>query len=381
LRGLGDSEVGVFSEFFIVITQKDVVTEISTDQKVVLYPTYGYLVDSGNFWRVSVSGRVYEPGGVTFHKRLLLGLLKRFMGADIELLENEVFRRHISGFLAKTVRVKRVGVRIGDEIYVLPKKTRRNGEFQATFRIPIEQVAKWRKSGIQQGMTVPIEVVSPNEHPEDYQSSVQLIPDTGVSVISDIDDTIKETNVTCRRSMLENTFLREFRLIDGMLECFEKWASGEVAFHYVSSSPWQLFAPLAGLIGDSGLPEGSIHLRSFRIRDHMLRHVMLLRRGGKSAVIRDIIESFKGRQFILVGDSGEKDADIYAHLARKYPEQIQGIYIRELADRPMHQERCERSFRRIPSSKWHVFSCPSELPVQLPVQLQTVESDEITPCH
>ncbi|MFT5523309.1 MAG: phosphatidate phosphatase APP1 [Pirellulaceae bacterium] len=367
----------LFWVIIIVIIQKDSVTDISPSQKVVLYPTYGYLVEDGSFWRVSISGRAYEPGGVTFRKRLLLGLLKRFMGADIELLESEVFRHRISGFLAKTVRVKQVVVRIGDELFLLPKKTRRNGEFQATFRIPVERVAQWSKDGIQRRMAIPIEVVTPQGHQDVYRSSIQLIPQTGVSVISDIDDTIKETKVTCRRTMLENTFLRDFRLIDGMLECFEKWASDEVAFHYVSSSPWQLFAPLAGLIGDSGLPEGSIHLRSFRIRDHMLRHVMLLRRGGKSAVIRNIIESFQGRRFILVGDSGEKDADIYAGLARKFPDQIQGIYIRQLADRPMVEERCQRSFRRIPGNKWQVFSCPSELPVQL----QTIESDEITPCH
>ena len=44
-----------------------------------------------------------------------------------------------------------------------------------------------------------------------------FVPPKGVSVISDIDDTIKVTEVLDRRRMLYNTFLREFKDVTGMV--------------------------------------------------------------------------------------------------------------------------------------------------------------------
>ena len=51
---------------------------------------------------------------------------------------------------------------------------------------------------------------------------MQLLDTNGLSVISDIDDTIKETNVTQKRQLLRNTSLREFRAIDGMADFYAR---------------------------------------------------------------------------------------------------------------------------------------------------------------
>ena len=194
-----------------------------------------------------------------------------------------------------------------------------------------------------------------------------LLPPEGVSVISDIDDTLKYSHVACKRTLLTNTFLREFEPIAGMAELFRQWAAGGVAFHYVSSSPWQLYRHLAEHLDQQGFPDGSYHLRAFRLRDHLIRRLLMLRRSGKAAVIRGILQMFPGRAFILVGDSGEADPEIYGLMARKFPGQVAGIYIRQIAGRRDTPARYQRAFRGVPYEAVRLFREPTELAdVRLP---------------
>jgi phosphatidate phosphatase APP1 len=193
-----------------------------------------------------------------------------------------------------------------------------------------------------------------------------LMAPTGVSVISDVDDTIKHTEVTCRQSLLRNTFLREFLPISGMAEMYQDWAAQGAAFHYVSSSPWQLFAPLAEMCETCGFPEGTFHLRNFRLRDHMLRRLFLVRRPVKGVIIKHLIRTFPQRKFVLVGDSGERDPEIYGAMARRFPEQVAGVFIRELAERPMDTRRTLKAFRHVSPRVWALFHHPDQIANRLP---------------
>ena len=70
------------------------------------------------------------------------------------------------------------------------------------------------------------------------------VPPEGLSIIW-YRDTVKVSNVN-KRELLANTFLREFTPIEGMAALFRRWGRAHGAvFHYVSASPWQLWA--AGL--------------------------------------------------------------------------------------------------------------------------------------
>ena len=96
---------------------------------------------------------------------------------------------------------------------------------------------------------------------------VHLIPSEGISVISDIDDTIKVSDVTNKKELIRNTFLRPFRAVEGMADTYRCWADQGVVFHLVSSSPWQLYEPLARFLAESGFPESTFHLKRFRLTD------------------------------------------------------------------------------------------------------------------
>jgi phosphatidate phosphatase APP1 len=98
----------------------------------------------------------------------------------------------------------------------------------------------------------------------------------------------------------------------------------------------------------------------------MLRRLLLVRRRGKMTSMHAIMRRFPERQFLLVGDSGERDPELYGMLARKYPSQVVGIYIRNLDARPMSAERCCKAFRDIPVDRHLVFRHINELPKRLP---------------
>jgi phosphatidate phosphatase APP1 len=90
-----------------------------------------------------------------------------------------------------------------------------------------------------------------------FTGNLSFFDDAGIIVISDIDDTIKITQVHDRKATLRNTFLEPFRPVPGMADLYNSWAQKTGAqFCYVSASPWQLYSPLADFIRSNGFPAG-----------------------------------------------------------------------------------------------------------------------------
>jgi phosphatidate phosphatase APP1 len=332
-------------------------TTLADADRVVLFPTLALPSADRGHWIVNVHGDVSMPRRLSFGKRVLLKLLKRTMRATSEEITSEIFQARIARFVACDQAGRRLAVRIGGEVHRLPHKSRRNGHFQAAVRIPDSVARRCAESAaVGAERYLELEVVGAGATGQAY-----LIEPRGLSIISDIDDTLKHSYVSCKRTLLANTFLRPFETIPGMALLFRDWWAQGAAFHYVSSSPWQLYEHLAEHLAAEGFPTGSFHLRSFRLRDHLLRRVLMLRRSGKLGVIRNLFQMFPGRQFLLVGDSGEHDPEIYGALARRYPRQVAGILIRQLAGQRHWRRRYARAFRRVEPALIRVFSDAAEL--------------------
>ncbi len=178
----------------------------------------------------------------------------------------------------------------------------------------------------------------------------------GVSVISDIDDTIKITEVRNKEATLRNTFLREFQAVPGMADFYQALArSNGAAFHYISASPWQLYEPLAALVASNGFPAGTFELKEFRWKSRKFFNLFASPEKYKPGVIEPLLKQFPQRKFILIGDSGERDPEIYGALARKFPEQITQIYIRDVTDEAAESERYKKAFQAVPRANWQIF--------------------------
>ncbi|TQS34037.1 hypothetical protein Golomagni_05598 [Golovinomyces magnicellulatus] len=165
---------------------------------------------------------------------------------------------------------------------------------------------------------------------------IKVLESRGVSLISDIDDTIKKSNITLgAREIFRNTFIRDLSelTIDGVQGWYNELHTLGVGFHYCSNSPWQLFPVLASFFKMGGLPTGSLHLKLY---SGMLQGIFEPVAERKKGTLTRLLNDFPERKFLLVGDSGEADLEVYTDLALAHPGQVLAIFIRDVTtpDRP-----------------------------------------------
>lgn len=166
-----------------------------------------------------------------------------------------------------------------------------------------------------------------------------LIPSENANygVISDIDDTILHTGVvsSLKWRVLINTFFKRAasrKPLEGTTDLYHllhRGPSGKNAnpIFYVSHSPWNLYRYLELFLQTNNFPKGPVLLRS-----------MASFKNGKSEKphkqheILNILKTYPNLSFILFGDSGEKDADIYIDISKQNPKQVKAIYLRSVSD-------------------------------------------------
>ncbi|HLL12976.1 MAG TPA: phosphatase domain-containing protein [Rubrivivax sp.] len=160
-------------------------------------------------------------------------------------------------------------------------------------------------------------------------------PSARFGVISDIDDTVLQSNVMRRWTMLKtlatnNAHSRKpFAGVAVLYQALQAGANGEEGnpLFYVSSSPWNLYAMLREFLHVQELPAGPVLLKDFG--EHTL-FTMNEHGEHKLARIEEVFKAYPALPFILVGDSGEQDPEIYAEVVRHHPQRVKAIYIRSV---------------------------------------------------
>lgn len=310
------------------------------EERVTLYTTYGYLSD--DIWIVPMRAWVHEPRVPVEH--VITRAARNLAGADPVEIRN--FQARICAFVAdsesrETVVLafdgdqKQQEFRIENQRGRFPK-TDRNGCVEGIIRLSRNQADDLLAVQNSTNGWLTCRAVS-----RDHTGSgrIRLIPPEGHSVISDIDDTIKVTEIfSGRRRVIQNTFFRDFKIVPEMVELYRSWH--DAVFHYVSGSPWQLFGPLSEFLfsDKAGFPEGSFHMKNVRknlmslstwkdLRNLVVDENRIIKQ--KVNQITEIIQRFPLRSFTLVGDSGEKDPEVYREIRQRFPNQIQQIVIRD----------------------------------------------------
>lgn len=150
-------------------------------------------------------------------------------------------------------------------------------------------------------------------------------PETRFGILSDIDDTILETGVQRVGQMIRQTFTGSALTrtpFPGAPDLYRDLAAGANPVFYVSSSPWNLHGFLMGFLRHREFPIGPVLLRDLL--------GTAAGREQKSVRIREILDLHPRLPFVLIGDSGEKDPEIYADVVRADPGRILAVYIREV---------------------------------------------------
>jgi hypothetical protein len=332
---------------------EEAMSRIKSDERVVFFPTAARLSDDGKSWIIPIHGWIFEPEEGDWWRAPLVRKLREM----VDLPEGEppptVFEERVRLFLVDNERGKRIGIHIAGTEQLLSPSTP-GGHFEGEVTLPVDVVNHSAAEG-----EIKFEAIMSAGDTREFPGVAHCLPPEGVSVVSDIDDTIKISDVRNRRELMRNTFLREFRAVDGMASRYDKWERAGAKFHYVSSSPWQLYEPLTSFMKTAGFPGGTFHMKSFRAKDATALDLFADPMTHKYSVIEQLIKDFPKRTFVLVGDSAERDPEIYGRLARQYPMRIERIYIRDVTNEPQDARRYVEAFENVPTAKWRLFKDPA----------------------
>ncbi len=316
---------------------------IKSDETVYLFPTNGYVDQATNEWVVRIHGWIFEPELDSLLRRATLKSLEAVLASTYGDIDGPLLQRRLAPFLVDNERGKQIDVRIGRSI-VRVGPSLPNGHFRGVFRLRRNQAGRagWQSTA----------VVLPAGDRRRFGGQVQLLLPQGLSVISDVDDTVRDSNVLDKRELLANIFLRQFRAIPGMADAYRAWAAKGAAFHYVSAAPWQTAPTFRGFLSANGFPNGSVHMRDFRLQDASLLDMLQAPTGYKIDTIDAVMRTYPDRRFILVGDDGEHDPQVYCEILRRHPRQVIHVFIRRVRD---GSESAGKSCATARLQHWSVF--------------------------
>jgi len=332
---------------------------IASDERVIFFPTLGSQINNTH-WSVPIHGWIFEPEEES-NKRAaflrLLGIALSVKDAD----QKKILQRRVRPFVVDNQSMKRPKIEFIGEggtptSHRMPF-SRKNGHFRSTLVLSTTQLGSLKRSYSDHAghLMASFRAKTSDYDSRSFPASVHLVPPTGVSIISDIDDTIKLTNVLDKKDFLQNTFLKEFKAVPGMVEMFQKWKSESCSFHFVSASPYQLYEELNTFTTAAGFPPASFHLKTIRPKDKSVLQLFADPLVYKRNQIKLILREFPNRTFILVGDSGEKDPEVYASIYKDYAAQIRSIHIRNV------NNATAARMEGIPDERWNFFSDGKDL--------------------
>lgn len=321
--------------------------ELAADEQVLFVPGTARSVGADRI-ELDVHAWIYERE----ERPRLAAAFARYLGFDraaASAEDRERFDRRTRLFLVDSENRKRIALRLADGSRVELPRTRRGGRSDAR----VTMAASARAADAQ---WIGFSAELPPGDARRFEGRALYVPAEGLSVVSDIDDTIKDSGVADRRTLLLNTFLRPFAAVPGMAARYRTLAGADgVRFHYVSSSPIQLLAPLLAFLEESGFPEGSLHLREATAWRTLIPREATAQARKRAAIAR-LLDDFPHRDFALVGDASEADPEIYGAIARDHPAQVCAILIRDASGAGRDTARYRSAFAGLPDERWQVFT-------------------------
>ena len=305
----------------------------SGEKEVTFYPTFGYKDADG--WHLLVRGWVHED------ERGADSLLDKV--SECSQAQMPIFKARTADLLDESKTFEKVIVKFDsdpeDKPYEL-ERSKSNGIVTIDLPLPDEKATKLLENQSSTNGWLTYRAVSKGHT---GLGRVKLIaPGSGESLVSDIDDTIKVTQVPGPKAVvLRNTFCLEFQpvLEPDMARMYRD--RGDIPIHYISGGPEQLFGPLYDYLiaGAGGFPEGTFHLKFFptaksvaglRTLIDAAKDSMSVTYAHKVEKIKWLMDKFPDRQFTLVGDSGEVDPEVYNAIKKWRPTQVKEIIIRDV---------------------------------------------------
>ena len=316
-------------------------------------------------WALIVQGRIFEPAEDSHRRRALVDLLAPALGAD---RHDPIFRSRAGHFVSDSISDGRVSVLLGEQSVQL-SPSNAAGYFSGEIALTDAQAQALSRDGV-----ISFESSPTFGNATRFQAAAVLVPRDALIVVTDMDDTIKDTHILDHSEAKANTFVRPFRAVAGMPELYRAWKEAmgsRVHFHVVSAGPWQFHEPLRRFTEEAGYPAFTWDMRSLDITDPRVLADEVLKADPdrllafKLMKIRALMDRFPAAHVVLVGDSGERDPEVYAAVAGEFADRVDAVFIRNVRAGDEDLLRCERLFAAPAlAAKLRVFIDPADLPRQ-----------------
>lgn len=162
-------------------------------------------------------------------------------------------------------------------------------------------------------------------------------------IISDLDDTVMLSHATNLLRMFRTVFLSNARQrlpFPGVAAFYRALHAGQNPLIYLSSSPWNLYDLFMDFFALHDIPQAPLFLRDWGITQ--VEILPTEHQSHKLAAIRELLDFFGELPFILIGDSGQQDPEIYAQVVHDYPGRISAVYIRDVTPGPARREAVQK---------------------------------------
>ena len=339
--------------------------DIKSDETLVFIPSYCFYDKKSNTYHIRFHAWVYEEEISSKKRRLLVSTISKTLNINESQLEDTVFEKRAQYLLYDNEKNKWVSAGYGGDFYNLGV-TDYTGHTERELVLPPEILKRGLSPDINfsdfKHLPSWISFKAGTSHNKEriFEGKARYLPPDGVIIVSDIDDTIKITNVNDRKKMLENTFLKPFRSVGGMSDLYRSWETEGADFFYLSASPWQLYEPITQFLSDENFPEGLMQMKTFDLPSGV-KTIFDSAVKIKIPALRKLMKSFPDRRFILIGDSGEMDPEIYGKIAAQYKDQVAWILIRNVNDESPDSKRMNNALKNFPREKFRLFKNPKEL--------------------
>ena len=195
-----------------------------------------------------------------------------------------------------------------------------------------------------------LEPIRPGEPPVHAVGRVFIPPASArFGVISDIDDTVVQTGGDHLLRMASNVLLGNastrlpFKDVSAFYRALYQGASGGESnpLFFVSGSPWNLYDLLVDFFNLHGIPGGPLlFLRDWGLVENDI--LPIHNRSHKLGLCKLILELYPQLPFILIGDSGQEDPEIYHEVVDLYPGRVKAVYIRSVSRRSGRVEALQK---------------------------------------
>ncbi len=351
-----------FAWILVPMVERAIGPSIDPDEEVVFFPTFA-VKDGQGHWRGRVHGWIFEPEENSIVREQFVSAVRGSVGPLPDAASEQRFERRVRAFLVDNERRQKIQIRI-DEHQIPLEESAPNGHFFCTVSIPDEWLSP-PDSPSPGPRILRYRAVVPADDPRVFEGEIHLLGPTAISVISDVDDTIKISEVLDGKRLLANTFVHEYRAVPGMAQAYQRWSELGASFHYVSASPWQLYSFLRPFTAAGGFPAGTWHMKTFRAKDSSVMNLFDSPMEYKVGQIEAVMAALPLRSFILVGDSGEQDPEAYGEIARRHQDRVRRIFIRDITGEGQGSPRMQKAFTGLPVQKWTTFSDAEGLALQL----------------